>query len=234
MTHDIHIKVLVEDTTSASHLLAEHGLSFWIEFGDSRVLFDTGKSDVLMKNAKSLNVDLTKTTAVVLSHGHYDHTGGVEAALEIASNAHIFLHPASFYPKFAKKDGNVHAIGMPDSARGAIYAHLNKGNVVLTEKPTEIAERLFVTGRIPRTKVFEGIDSSFFVKENCIEIDTLPDDQSVFFKISKGLVVLLGCAHAGVVNTLQYIAKLTGDFFLCCNRWNASSKCNLRKNSPDH
>jgi 7,8-dihydropterin-6-yl-methyl-4-(beta-D-ribofuranosyl)aminobenzene 5'-phosphate synthase len=210
MTYETRIKVLVEDTASSSHLLAEHGLSFWIEFGDSRVLFDTGKSDVLRKNASSLNIDLAKTTAIVLSHGHYDHTGGVEAALEIASNARIYLHPASFVPKFTRGDGGVRAIGMPDSIEQLIHTKADKGKVILTVKPTEVAKGLLVTGQIPRITDFEIYDGSFFVDRSCRRIDTFPDDQAIFIDSPRGLVVLLGCAHAGVVNTLHYVGKLTG------------------------
>jgi len=205
MNPDIRITTLVENTASGAELLAEHGLSFWIEYGDKRILFDTGQSDILIKNAKVLGIDLAGTDAVILSHGHYDHTGGLAAVLDIATKAKIHLHPVAVEPKFSKKASGAKSIGMPDSALKAI----KNREVIWTETPTQIFPGMKVTGQVPRRNDFEDVGGAFFLDENYQKPDELLDDQTLFIETPKGLVVVFGCAHAGVVNILHYIADLT-------------------------
>ena len=211
MSEYVCITTLVEDTISGTGLPSEHGLSFWIEYGDQRILFDTGQTGLLLENARILGADVGKTDAVVLSHGHYDHTGGLAAVLDIAPRATVYTHPAALYPKFVRKDTETRAIGMSDSTREVVRAHAQDERVVWTEGPTKVMPGLFVTGQIPRNTDFEDVGGAFYVDENCETADTLPDDQAMFFDTPRGLVILLGCSHAGVVNTLDYIVKLSGD-----------------------
>ena len=203
------ITTLVEDTVSTAGLSGEHGLSFWVEHGNQRVLFDTGQTDLLVENAKLLGVNLAKAEAIVLSHGHYDHTGGLAAVLDIAPRAIVYVHPVALWPKFVRKSHETQNIGMSDSTKEVIRAHVQDERVVWTEEPTEVIPGLFVTGSIPRNTDFEDVGGAFFVDENCEKADILPDDQAMFFDTPKGLVVLLGCSHAGIINTLDYIVKLT-------------------------
>ncbi|MBN1456287.1 MAG: iron-sulfur cluster assembly scaffold protein [Sedimentisphaerales bacterium] len=201
----IKITVLVDDNGTGD-LQLEHGLSFWVEYGGKRVLFDTGQSDVVVKNAEMLDIDLAVTDAIVISHGHYDHTGGLAAVLDIASKAKLYLHPSAIKPKFSKRDYGTESIGMPNSALKAI----GNRKVIWTEMPTEVLPRFFVTSRIPRVTDFESGEGYFFSDKNCRQADKFPDDQAIFFDSPKGVVVLLGCAHSGAANTLHYIAKLSG------------------------
>ena len=210
MGEHVCITTLVEDTASAAGLLGEHGLSFWISYGNQRLLFDTGQTDLLVENAKFLGVNLAKTEAIVLSHGHYDHTGGLPAVLDIAPRAIVYIHPEALESKFSRKGSETKAIGLSDPIREIIRIQAENGKVVWTEEPTEVMPGLFATGQIPRNTDFEDVGRPFFVDENCEKADILPDDQAMFFDTSIGLIVLLGCAHAGVVNTLDYIVKLTG------------------------
>jgi len=133
MIQDIGITTLVENTASAPELLAEHGLSFWIEYEDKRILFDTGQSDILIQNAKALGVNLAEADAIILSHGHYDHVGGLAAVLDIAAKAKVYLHPAAIEPKFIRKPSGAQSIGMPDPAKKALRGR----DVVWTETPVE-------------------------------------------------------------------------------------------------
>jgi 7,8-dihydropterin-6-yl-methyl-4-(beta-D-ribofuranosyl)aminobenzene 5'-phosphate synthase len=208
---NICITTLVDNTTSGPGLSAEHGLSFWIEYGDKAILFDTGQSDLLVQNAKALNIDLARANAIVLSHGHYDHTGGLSTVLGMAPQARLYLHPAAIEPKFSRSLLKAHSIGMPDSARQAI----GHRDVIWTESPTQILDGVNLTGQVPRVTHFENVGGPFFLDENCQEPDPLLDDQALFIESSKGLVVVLGCAHAGVVNTLHRISDLSGgkDFY---------------------
>jgi 7,8-dihydropterin-6-yl-methyl-4-(beta-D-ribofuranosyl)aminobenzene 5'-phosphate synthase len=138
-----------------------------------------------------------------------DHTGGIRAVREAAPNARLFLHPAALAPKFAgNPDGSSRSIGMDPAAAEAIR-HASKG-VFWTTKPTEVFEGIFVTGEIPRQTDFEDTGGRFFLDAACTQPDPLLDAQALFFDTTDGLVVLLGCGHAGVVNTLEYVLRLTG------------------------
>jgi len=203
------ITILV-DETAREGLGCEHGLSLWIEYHGVEIFFDTGQSDLVISNARRLGIDPAGTQAVVLSHGHYDHTGGLRAVLDAARQAAVYVHPAAVETKFSRRDDKTSAIGIPDSARELITRMDNSGKVVWTQTPTEVAEDLFVTGEIPQITNFEEIGGRFFVDRDCRKADTFVDDQAVFFDSPNGLVALLGCAHRGVANTLHYIAKLSG------------------------
>ncbi len=214
MNPDIRITTLVENTASGAGLLAEHGLSFWIEYGDKRILFDTGQSDILTKNAKVLGIDLAETDAIVLSHGHYDHTGGLSAILNRVRKPKVYIHPQALNPKFSRKDDNIRVIGMPDTVKQTVNIAAESGRVVFTKKPTEVLPGLFVTGQIPRNTDFEDTGGDFFKNRNCTEKDILADDQAIFYETREGSVIILGCAHSGVVNTLNYVAKLTNQKYI--------------------
>ena len=202
------ITVLVENNAQGRGLLAEHGLAFWIEIGQRRLLFDTGQGAVLASNAGILGIPLEQVDAIVLSHGHYDHTGGLHHVLPITPQAKVYAHPAILQPKFARgTDDTSHEIGIPPPAREALR---NREDVLTwTERPTEICDHLFVTGEIPRRTDYEDTGGPFFIDHECRQADPLLDDQAVFFDSDRGTVALLGCAHAGVINTLHYIRELT-------------------------
>ncbi len=205
MNKDLCITTLVEDTALDGSLLAEHGLSFWIEYGDKRILFDAGQSNILVRNAKTLGINLAEVDAIVLSHGHYDHTGGLPAVLDIASKAKIYLHPAATEPKFSRKVLGVKSIGMSHLAKKAVQ----RRHVIWTATPAQIFPGMSVTGQVPRINNFEDVGGAFFVDENYLKPDELLDDQTLFIESARGLVVVLGCAHSGVVNVLDYISNLT-------------------------
>jgi 7,8-dihydropterin-6-yl-methyl-4-(beta-D-ribofuranosyl)aminobenzene 5'-phosphate synthase len=204
----VWVTVLVENTVQGRGLQAEHGLSFLIRTEGECVLFDTGQTDLLLKNAAALEVSLEEVKAIALSHGHYDHTGGLKAARTAAPSSRIYVHPAALGSKFAgNSDGSSRPVGLSDSA----FEILNEAKqaITWTEKPTEIASGVFVTGTIPRTTSFEGTGGRFFLDEACTQPDLLLDDQALFFDTEDGVVVLLGCGHAGVVNTVEYVRQLT-------------------------
>ena len=205
MNKDLCITTLVEDTSLDGDLLAEHGLSFWIEYGDKRILFDTGQSDILVRNARTLGINLAEADAIVLSHGHYDHTGGLSAILEIAPKATVYLHPAAIESKFSRKISSVNSIGIPYVAKKAVQ----KCRVIWTVTPAHIFPGISVTGQVSRINSFEDVGGAFFVDENCRVPDKLLDDQALFIESAEGLIVVLGCAHSGVVNVLEYISDLT-------------------------
>ena len=209
MKNPIVVTTLVENSVHARGLLAEHGLAFHLQVGPRSLLFDTGQSDLFLHNALKLRLSLADTEAIVLSHGHNDHTGGLHAAPEAAPRARLFLHRAALSPKFAgNPDGTSRSIGMDEEHAEAVLAAPN--GVVWTTKPTEVLDGIFVTGEIPRQNTFEDTGGRFFLDAACTRPDPLLDDQALFFESVEGLVVLLGCAHSGVVNTLEYIRHMNG------------------------
>ncbi|HNR93691.1 MAG TPA: MBL fold metallo-hydrolase [Kiritimatiellia bacterium] len=205
---NIKITIVVENTASMEGLLAEHGLSVWIETPNANILFDTGQGPALPQNAAALKIPLERANAIVLSHGHYDHTGGLPHALERAPKAKVFLHPEAFAPRFSIRDTIMRAINMPYPAEGALKSH--SGNIVHTAKSMEVVPGVWVTGAIPRRNKYEDTGGPFFLDKLGLKPDPIPDDQALWLDTADGTVVVLGCAHAGVVNTLEYISELSG------------------------
>ena len=206
MEQNVRIKILVDNTAARADLNGEHGLSLWIEYKERHVLFDTGQSNRLIRNARMLGIDLTGTDAIILSHGHYDHTGGLSSVINMASKVKICLHPAATEPKFSREALTAKSIGMPDSAEKA----LQSCHVIWTVTPAQLFPGMSVTGQVPRMNDFEDVGGDFFVDQNCRKPDDLLDDQTLFIESARGLVVVLGCAHSGVANILDYITGLTG------------------------
>lgn len=206
----ISVTILVENTARGAGILGEHGLAFWIDTGAHRVLFDTGQGMALVHNAARLGIDLSTADTIVLSHGHFDHVGGLEAALAAAPHAPLFLHPRALESKFA---GTNPAAVRRISTAFVEQEAFRRGHrrVVATAHPCEVVPGVWTTGEIPRTNDFEDTGGSFFLDAGLTQPDPLLDDEAVYLPTSQGLIVICGCAHAGVVNTLRHIATLTGD-----------------------
>jgi 7,8-dihydropterin-6-yl-methyl-4-(beta-D-ribofuranosyl)aminobenzene 5'-phosphate synthase len=205
----LKITTLVENTVAQSgkKLIGEHGLSFYIETQSNKILFDTGQNLAISNNAKVLGIDLRLIDTVILSHGHYDHTGGLKSLLECNRNFTLYAHPDVFDQKVKGADDNYKPIGMP------IEKNLfeEKGiEIRLDRNPVRISPGIMTTGEIPLENDFEGLGSVFYVKkENDVVADTLADDQALILDTDRGLTVLLGCSHRGVINTLNHVARLT-------------------------
>ncbi len=205
---DGKITVLVENTAGGHGLLGEHGLSFWIELDGKRILFDTGQGNVLLSNTRRLGIRLDQVDAIALSHGHYDHTGGLGDALRSSRATTVYAHPAAFEAKYARNpDGIGRNIGMPNLDEQMVR---DMAELVWVEGPVEISDGLHLTGPVTRTTGFEDTGGAFFKDRDCTEPDLLVDDQSAFIETPAGTVVILGCAHSGVINTLRYVHDLTG------------------------
>lgn len=206
----VRITVVVENTVAEQGLRAEHGLAYWIEFGARRVLFDCGQGPALEVNAETLSVPLETADAVVLSHGHYDHSGGLARALRDNRTCQLHAHPAVLKPKYGRgAHDTVKDIGIPAASRQAIRDAGDRW--IQTESPTQVVDGLTVTGPVPRETDFEDTGGPFYLDRQFQQPDPLVDDEALFFASAGGTVVLLGCAHAGVVNTLRYVQTLTED-----------------------
>jgi 7,8-dihydropterin-6-yl-methyl-4-(beta-D-ribofuranosyl)aminobenzene 5'-phosphate synthase len=200
---------LINDAAGPARLPVEHGLSFLLEHGPQTLLFDTGQTGLVVDNARHLGLDPSRIDRIVLSHGHYDHTGGLDALLNVTPPGTLFLHPDAFQRKYSFRTGECRDVGIPSLTPEAIT---RRGwNIVPTLAPTRVAENLHLTGPIPRNTNFEDVGGPFFLDPAATLPDPFLDDQALFFPTSRGTVVLLGCAHAGIINTLDYVRTLTHD-----------------------
>ncbi len=201
---------VVVDNTASGELLAEHGLAYYIECDGKRIFFDSGQGNVIEHNCNKLNIDPLRANAFVLSHGHYDHTGGIKYLAEhFSDNVKVYIHPAAFDKRYAKDEEKYRYIGISKENKKWIRSKDDQ-HLFFTEAPTEIFENVWVTGEIPRIHRIEKIEYRFCLNKDINQHDDLPDDQSMFFYTEKGIVVLLGCCHSGIGNTLDYISELTG------------------------
>ncbi|MGQ9917950.1 MAG: MBL fold metallo-hydrolase [Bryobacteraceae bacterium] len=206
--------VLVDNRAKTSGLSAEHGFSALLETGSSRILFDTGQGGVLEANAAVLGERLDMLDAVVLSHGHYDHTGGLPTLLARAPSARVYLHPAAAEPKFARGLSPPHrAIGMPAGSRTAL---LEAGSrVCWNTGAVEVAAGVMATGEIPRSRPETAGGGRFFLDAACRVPDPFADEQALVIRTRHGLVVITGCAHAGLPATLNWCEALGGGQSVC-------------------
>ncbi len=196
---------VLADNLAKEGLAAEHGLSFLIRMFGHSVLCDTGQGGTLFANAKALGVDLTQPELLVLSHGHYDHTGGLPELLRINPGLTVCCHPGIAMRHLCLHPGQpVKDISMPGPAQQAL-ASLPAIQRRMTDRPLELLPGMFVTGEIPRQTSFEDTGGPFFLDPQGRVPDPIRDDLSVWIETPAGLVIVLGCCHSGLVNTVEFI-----------------------------
>jgi 7,8-dihydropterin-6-yl-methyl-4-(beta-D-ribofuranosyl)aminobenzene 5'-phosphate synthase len=208
-TVEIRITTLSENTADLGYL-AEWGLSMFIEADGAKVLFDTGAGIAAVHNAQLFGIDLATVDRIVISHGHRDHTGGLrEVLMRMKKEVEVIAHPDIWAAKYSRRGKRPEQFsGLP--FRRELLENLG-ARFNMTKKPVHITGRFFTTGEIPMLSNYEEIDSGLFDKETGEMLpDELKDDLALVIDAEYGLVVILGCAHHGIINTLRHAQKLTG------------------------
>jgi 7,8-dihydropterin-6-yl-methyl-4-(beta-D-ribofuranosyl)aminobenzene 5'-phosphate synthase len=218
MAPELSLKVLVDNCTITDRYFSgEPGLSFLIETEGKKILFDTGYSDLFLKNAQKLGENLLDLDFVILSHGHLDHTGGLPVLIQhmTTSIIHqipvkvplIVAHPYCFYPRPKSPVPNTGSILSEEE----LSRHFT---VTQSAQPKWLTENLVFLGQIDRIFDFEESDPgkrTIIMKDGRIEKDLMLDDSALVFRASHGLVIITGCSHAGICNIVEHARKVCGD-----------------------
>jgi 7,8-dihydropterin-6-yl-methyl-4-(beta-D-ribofuranosyl)aminobenzene 5'-phosphate synthase len=208
---ELRITLLADDCVGCGEgVLAEHGFAAIAEADGRSLLFDVGQSGVLIGNAQRLGIDLSAAAQVVVSHGHYDHTGALPLLLAAYGPREVIAHPAALAPKFARRRGRTpRQIGSPVGADDLLRA----GAVPrLAEEGQEVQPGIFTSGPMARVTDFEAIPSAFAVRSGSgLRRDTFEDEQALIIRTRKGLVILTGCSHRGLINTVRHAMAISGE-----------------------
>ena len=209
MVTNIELTVLC-DNHAQGELQAEHGLAFWIHAPGLQLLFDTGSGQTLIPNALQLQVPLGECQRVVLSHGHYDHSGGLTGLWQQGVNCPVMAHPSALLPRYSRHpDKPVRSIGMPTDIVSQL-GQLPTSRCLWRREPQWLTPHWGCSGEIPRLDPEEDVGGPFFLDAEGIEPDAIPDDQALWFNTPGGVVIVLGCCHSGLINTVTHIRRLTG------------------------
>ena len=205
---EIRITTLSENTANYG-FIAEWGLSILVEVDGVRILLDTGLSFSAVHNAQLMGVGLSTIDRIVLSHGHTDHTGGLREVLRRKGEVEVIAHPDVWASKYVRRNQEEERYtGIPFSREeleslGARFK--------LAREPLHITEHVLTTGEVPMVSGYEEIEKNLLVKEDgVLQPDRLADDLALVIDTDFGLVVILGCAHRGIVNTLRHAQSITG------------------------
>ncbi len=204
----IKLTILSENYVKTSFgLMAEHGFSVFVEKDQNSYLFDTGQNGICVHNSNKLGCNLKKIKKIILSHGHYDHCNGLESVLnEISNPVEIIGHSSIFDKKYLLENSSKKYIGIKltqDYLENYLQAKFN-----FQDHFYEIDQGIWCTGEIPFTNQFEKIPSAFkIIEDDQIKNDSLIDDNALIIDSKKGLIIILGCAHRGLINTISYISN---------------------------
>jgi 7,8-dihydropterin-6-yl-methyl-4-(beta-D-ribofuranosyl)aminobenzene 5'-phosphate synthase len=201
MSNFAKIVTLVDNVVYKQNLKAEHGLSFLVKTATTQLLFDTGQTDLFMHNANVLGEDLQQVAHVVVSHGHYDHTGGLFAFLKMNTHATLWMHPLAVENKQSTATGEARAIGIPFGLDE--FSH----RIKLVDKAVEIEPNVWLLPQIALRTTYETANPKLLVQQHGQLIpDPFNDELVMYLRHPEGLVLVSGCAHRGIVNTLLAVS----------------------------
>lgn len=184
------------------YYLGEPAVSYFIEDGDARILFDTAYSDAYIKNAEKMNIDLNSIDKIVLSHGHNDHTGGLGYLKK--RNVKLITHPDTFNYRF--HEGLKVSSPLSKEEVSKLY------DLYLSKDPVQISENIFFLGEIP---VYFDFEKRYALgktrKDGEMIDDYLYDDSAIVCRSDKGLFVITGCSHSGICNIMEHAKRVCKD-----------------------
>ena len=196
----IKIISIVENQSKHGNLLSEHGLSLLIYDNSKRIFFDTGASDLIVKNAMSLAVNPVDIDYIILSHGHYDHTGG----LKYMENKKVYVHPDIFIPKYKKINNQYKYIGLPYARE--YYEKENNIEFVEVQQSIKLTENVRLHVNFKKQVV-----GDFYLRTNNNYIhDAFTDELALSINTNNGLVIVTGCAHSGIINIIEKVLEDNG------------------------
>lgn len=208
----LHTKITIISENTAGHhegLLAEHGFAAFIEKNEHRILFDTGQGGVLVNNSAKLGIDLGSIDSLVLSHGHWDHVGGIPDLIEInKKRLKIFAHPDVFAERYYTKNDALRHAGIRSSR---LYLESFGVQFEMNTGPKEVVEGMWLTGEVPRKTSFEKAAPQLKIRINDeLVADDVIDEQSIVIPCKQGLLIMMGCGHPGMINIIDYAIQITG------------------------
>ena len=201
----MNIKMLMENTSVSDKFCSEHGLSIYIETNDIKIIFDVGASDLFLKNAKNMNVDISDIDYAVISHGHYDHGGGLNYFLNENKKAKIFIKENAFEKHYALRSGNrVEFIGIEEELK-------NNRQIVLVKDSFKINENIELFSNVIQKELVPSSNSNLLMEEKGEMVqDTFTHEQNLIIKEDDKTLLITGCAHNGIVNIVKHFYKLKG------------------------
>jgi 7,8-dihydropterin-6-yl-methyl-4-(beta-D-ribofuranosyl)aminobenzene 5'-phosphate synthase len=210
----IAIRILV-DNSAVGGLRREHGFSAWIETSGHRLLFDTGQSETLIHNAAALGCDLSRTEALVLSHGHYDHTGGLAHALSRCPSAKVYCHARVVQTRYSIRESAApKEISMPPESKAAIL-NLPAERIAWCSHPERMYPAVGLSGPIPALHPLEKAGAPFFLDIEGIQVDRFEDEIALWIQSDRGLVVMTGCGHSGLISTIDHVRRISDQQKVC-------------------
>lgn len=193
---------LVENKTDNPGIMAEHGLSIYIEADNKKILFDAGATDLVIENARKMNVSLDAVDFAVVSHGHYDHTGGFPAFCKMNCSAPVYIHKNAFRESYGlvKDDLRKDPSGIRWSSEDR---EIMQERLILTDGPVHITENICITGTVPFAEGFRPTEKFYYDDGGKMTEDDMSHEQCLVIRQPEGIYVFSGCSHRGVIAALD-------------------------------